>query len=91
MKLIYWYLIPTAMIILVLIRQIKIIIYSPKGDQHLKSKVAFLVFSLFFMSGMWFCAFKFPDMAFVFYLGMAMISLWTYLSKNSTINKNDEL
>lgn len=91
MKLLYWYLIPTIMIVLVLIRQIKIIIYSPSGDKHIKSKVLFMLFSLFLMAGMWFGAFKFPDMALVFFMGMAAISLWTYLNKNSAINKDDQL
>lgn len=83
----YFYIIPSLIYVIVFYKQFSIIVESPVGDPHIKTKVAFLFHTMCAMSGMWLLYYKYADYAWIFFTIISCISLYAYTKKSPP---NDE-
>lgn len=77
-NLIWLYIVNTALLFFPLCRQFIIIVRSPENDPDIKTKVVFFISSICLLIGMWACYYKVVEAAWIFFLIIIVISVWTY-------------
>jgi O-antigen/teichoic acid export membrane protein len=80
------YLIGTALFLATMCKQFYIIIYSPKNDPFIVTKIVFFVFNVLVLLTTWLLLKGYPDWAVVFFIAAGAIGAWVYFGGKSLTN-----
>lgn len=75
----FWlYMIPSALFGIAIYRQFGLVVNSPAGDRYIATKVAFLVFNLSVVAGMWLMLYSHFREAIFFFIIPGAVAAWVY-------------
>lgn len=84
----FWlYMIPTLLFVIAIYKQFGIVVNSPAGDPYIGSKVAFLMFTVCIVAGMWLMLYSLFQIALFFFTVPGAIAAWAYLANRKQVSK----